>query len=376
MNFIVKNDGQGSPLTIYRGIVIAIVMMFLITPLFDFGHNISTALTDDVISVSGLNSGSSAESKISNSIVRSMIYTEETEPDNINYLVAHWKDVNINDTDGGVVGIGDTYKYSVNFFMLIVLATVTIFLLFFVAIQMAKRVMEIALFKIIGPFCCTSLTNNGKTFETWCKSTMGLFLITVVQFVCIGLLLTMFGTAFQDTGIMTGIFLVIGALLFIISTPTLINSLLGQQSGMMSAFGDMQSMMALGQGVSQGLGIAKAGTMGALSLGANVIGKGANLVSGGVNKISNMLNRGKGITGEQMDQVKESMSNHNSYKASQQVKSFVNENSKRKNDNVMNMDNSNPFKNPHNMRYNPIRNQYMNQSGLQANNNNIDGDSL
>lgn len=373
MNYIVKNDGRGSPLSIYRGIVLAIVMMFLIAPLFDFGHKFSTSLTDSVISVSGLSTGASAESKISKAIVRAMVYEDETKANDITYVVDHWKDVDINDTTGGVVGIGDKYKYSLNFFMLIVLAVVTIFLLFFVAIQMSKRVMEIALYKIIGPFCCTSLTNNGKAFETWCKSSMGLFLITVVQFVCIGLLLNMFGSAFSDNGTLTGIFLIIGALLFIISTPTIINSLLGQTSGMMSAFGDMQSLMAVGTGVSQGLGLAKAGTMGALSLGANVVGKGANIVSGGVGKISNMLNRGKTLTEEQRNAVKESFANHNPHKAQQQVKDFLNENSKGKfGGNPMKMDKSNPFKQPYSMRYNPIRNQYMSQSGLETNNSNID----
>lgn len=368
MNFIVKNDGKGNPLTIYRGIVIAIVMMFLITPLFNFGHNISTMLTDDVIKVSGLNTGTNAETKISKAIVRAMVYDNETKEDDIDYVVSNWKSVDINSTEGGVLGIGDCYKYSLNFFMLIVLSIITIFLLFFVAIQMAKRIMEIALFKIIAPFCCTSLTNNSKSFEVWCKSSMGLFLVTVVQFISIGLMLNMFNSAFQDNGTMVGIFLVIGALLFIISTPTIINSLLGQQSGMMSAFGDIQSLMAVGQATTQGLGLAKAGTMGALSVGASVIGKGGNLVSGGVNKISNLLRKGTILTGDQVDQVKESIANHNSYKAQQKVNEFINQNSKGKYGNIMKMDNSNPFLHPHSLRYNPIRNQYMNQSTLQADN--------
>lgn len=376
MNYIVKNESKGSPLSVYRGIVLAIVMMFLITPLFDFGHNISTALTNDVISVSGMNTGSSAESKISKAIIRSMIYENETKESDINYLVENWKTIEINSTSGGVMGVGDYYKYSLNFFMLIVLAIVTIFLLFFVAIQMAKRVMEIALYKIIGPFCCTSLTSDGRAFSTWCKSSMGLFLVTVVQFVSIGLLLAMFGSAFADNGTLTGLFLVIGALLFIINTPTIINSLLGQQSGMMSAFGDMQSMVALGLGTAQGLSTAKAGAIGALSTGASVISKGYNVVSGGINKISSMFNKNSTLNSDQMSAVKESMANHNPYRARQQINSFLNENSKGKYGNVMKMDTSNPFRNPYNIRYNPIRNQYMNNSGLQTNNKGINGDDL
>lgn len=370
MNYIVKNDGKGSPLTIYRGIVIAIAMMFLVTPLFDFGHKVSTALTDDVISVSGLQKGTGVESSISKSIVRSMVYANETKKKDITYLVNNWKTVNINSTEGGVAGIGDKYKYSLNFFMLIVISVITIFLLFFVAIQMAKRVMEIALYKIIAPFCCSSLTSNGKAFEVWSKNVMGLFLITVVQFISLGLMLTMFGSAFKETGTMTGLFLIIGALLFIIGTPTIINSLLGQQSGMMSAFGDMQSLMAMGHASAHGLGIAKAGVMGSLSIGSSVIGRSANSVSGGVNKISNMLNRSHSMSPVQMDTIKDSLSNHNSYKAGQQVNSFLSENNKGKSGgSSIKSNDSNGFFTSNNMQYNPIRNQYMNHSSLQSHNN-------
>ena len=89
----------------------------------------------------------------------------------------------------------------------------------------------------------------------------------------------MFGSAIKDNGTLTGIFLIIGALLFIISTPTLISSLLGQQSGMMSAFGDIQSLMAVGTGINAGLGIAKAGTMSTLGTGANVIRYGGRKIA-------------------------------------------------------------------------------------------------
>ncbi len=367
MNYIVKNDGRGSPLTIYRGVILAIVMMFLINPLFQFGYDFSTKTTDAVISVSGMSGSSSAEGTISKALIRAMSYDDEMKESDKNYLINNWKTIDINSTEGGVVGIGDVYKYSLNFFMLIVLSIVTIFLLFFVAIQMAKRVMEIALMKIVGPFCCTSLTNNqSKAFETWTKSTMGYFLITIVQFICIGLLLNMFGSAIQDNGTLTGIFLIIGALLFVISTPTLISSLLGQQSGMMSAFGDMQSLLAIGSGVNAGLSLAKAGSMSALGMGANVVKGGANKISGG---ISNMFggHGGGSLNKEQMANVQEKLGQHNSYGANQLVKQYTQENMKKKP--TTSFTNSNPYKNPFSMQYNPIRNQYMSNSGLEANSN-------
>lgn len=367
IKYIVKGDDRSSPLSVYKGIVLAIIMMFLVTPLFQFGHNISTELTDAVIEVSGMNEDSNSENTISKAIIRAMIYENEMESNKIDYLTSNWKTIDINETSGGFVGLGDCYVYSLNFFMLIVLAIVTIFLLFFVAIQMAKRVMEIALYKILAPFCCTGLTNeNSKSFEIWCKSSMGVFLITVVQFVCIGLLLNLFGSAFTDNGNLTGIFLVIGALLFIISTPTIVSTLLNQQSGIMTAFGDIQSLMALGSGISQGVSLASAGTSWALSTGANIIGGGNNIANGGINNISNMLNKGNRLTTEQQSVVKESINNHNSRKAYQQVGDFLKENRGQNfNNNVMKYTNTNPFKQPFSMKYNPIKNQYMNQNDSQ-----------
>ena len=90
MNHIIKSDSNSSPLQVYRGIILAIVVMFLVPALFNFGHNVATAMTDAVISVSGMGNGESAETSISRAIVRSMVYEDETNPNDIEYLVDHW----------------------------------------------------------------------------------------------------------------------------------------------------------------------------------------------------------------------------------------------------------------------------------------------
>ena len=110
MNYIVKNDNKGSPLLIFRGVTLAIVMMFLITPLFQFGHQVSTSLTDSVISVSGMNS-QNQESLISNSLIRAMVYDEKTKPEDKEYLVENWKDIDINETEGDFIGIQTIHTF-------------------------------------------------------------------------------------------------------------------------------------------------------------------------------------------------------------------------------------------------------------------------
>lgn len=375
MNHIIKNDGRDSPLTIFKGVVLAITMMFLISPLFTFGYQVSNSLNNAVISVSGMSSKSSDnEGTISKAIITSMVYDDEMEKKDRDYLIEHWKTVDINQKEGGIAGIGDVYTYSVDFFMLVVLSIVTVFLLFFIAIQIAKRVMEIALFKILGPFCCTSLTtNNPQAFQTWCKSTMGLFLITVVQFVSLGLMLNMFGSAIKDNGTMAGIFLILGALLFIISSPTMVSSLLGQQSGLMTAFGDMQSIMAMGQGIRAGISGAGFGVLSAgnkLANGVSVIPKSIGYMSGVKTQFNNYKASADGnLTAlrktafsefrkpfaSAYNHMRESYENHH-------------KNAFKNGSTPFRADNSNPFGNPHGVQFNAVRQQYQDASGNELNN--------
>ena len=78
-----------------------------------------------------------------------------------------------------------------------------------------------------------------------------------------------------------------------------------------------------------------------------------------------MLNKGNKLTTEQQSVVKESLNKHNSARAYQQVSDFLRENKGQKKDNVMKYSNSNPFMQPYSMKYNPIRNKYMNKNGLE-----------
>ena len=274
LNHIVRSDNRESPLSVYRGIVLAIFMMFLITPLFQFGHQASTELT------------------ISKMLVQSMSNDDEMKKDDKKYLINNLRSVDINDTTRK--GLTKYYKYSVNFFVLSLLSILVVFLLFFVAIQMSKRVLEIALYRILAPFCCISLlSSHSKSFSVWLKCTMGAFLVTSVQFVSIGLMINMIGDAINENGNLVGIFLIIGALLFIINTPQIVNSLLGQQSGIMSAFGDIQSMLAIGTGLKAGASL----TAGALVKGASVIPKGVGYAAGVKNQFSNYRSNGSSFMG-------------------------------------------------------------------------------
>lgn len=354
MNHIIKNDGKSNPLNIYKGIVLAIVMMFLIPSLFKFGHQFSSKLTDAVIKINIVENSNISETKISNLVVSSMIHNNETKEDDAEYIKNNWNIVDINDTEYDDDG-KEVYKYSLNLFMLIVLSILVMFLFFFIAIQMSKRVIEIALYKIIGPFCCTSLTSNSKAFETWIKCTMGAFLVTVAQFVSIGLLFNLFGTAFEQSNVLVGLFLIIGALLFIINTPEIITSLLDQKVGAMSGYGDIQSLVAIGTGLKSGFDVAsQAGNLGLskVSSVSSKINVGATNIKGG---FENMFKSKDKFTEEQKQTVKDNINKHNSSKAWSYTKDFTNQNMNKKTSNYSDMNNN--FKRHDNMKFNQNTNQ-------------------
>lgn len=351
LNHIVRTNHE-SPLVVYRGAILAIVMMFLIPPLFSFGHDFSTRLNTAVLSVSHYRESAKVESKISTSIVLAMTDTASMSKEDKENFIKNWKKVKINDKKGDVLGFGGQYKYNINFFLLLAIVIIVVFLLIFVGVQMAKRIIELAIYKIIGPFCCTSLTNkNSNSFGTWIKNLMGLFLITTVQLVSLGLLIEMCASIMDGTNVLIGIFLLIGALLFVINTPTIISSLLGQQSGIMSAFGDLQAMLAIGQGISSVASFASSG----LSSVTSVVGGGISKMGSSIN---NNFKGGSTPSGLDTSTSQNSTSRHNNY-ARDNLKN-----------NVLKMDNHNPFMRPYSLNYNAMRNQYIGGDGI--NNNNID----
>lgn len=83
-------------------------------------------------------------------------------------------------------------------------------------------------------------------------------------------------------------------------------------------------------------------------------------MSGGASILSNMMNKGKKLTPEQKDVVQESIRQHNSRKAWEQTKDFTNQNSKGRYGSNSSTSSNSGFNNFNNMRFNTMRNQYMN----------------
>lgn len=250
MRYFVDQEDNSSPTKVFKGVIFAIVMMFLIPPLFNWGYDLSSRMTQYVVSVSSNNTGSavSIESSMSSMILTAFADNDKMEEKDKKYFIEHWWTVDYNDVvDDGLFNSGK-YKYSFSTFTIFLVGLVVSVLLFFIGIQVAKRIIELALYKAIAPFVCTSLVSNkSHSFEVWCKGVMGTFLVTTVQYLCIGILFNVYGQVASGTSyVMSSILIVIGALLFIISSPQLVSALLNANTGATANMSELHSIAALG----------------------------------------------------------------------------------------------------------------------------------
>ena len=250
MHYFVNQEDNSSPTRVFKGIIISIVLMFLIPPLFNWGYDLSSKMTQYVISASSTaeTSPTSIEASMSSMILTAFADDEKMYEKDKKYFIENWWSVDYNEVvDDGLFSSGK-YKYSFNTFTIFLVGLVVVVLLLFIGIQVAKRVIELALYKAIAPFVCTSMVSNrSRAFEVWVKGVMGAFLVTTVQYLCIGILFNVFGQVSSGTSYaMSVILIVIGALLFIISSPQLVSALLNANTGAISNMGELHTLAAMG----------------------------------------------------------------------------------------------------------------------------------
>lgn len=250
MKYFINQDDNSSPIRVFKGIIFSIVMMFLIPPIFNWGYDLSSKMTQYVISASSSaeTSPTSFEASMSSMILTAFADDNKMDEKDKKYFIENWFTADYNDVmNDGLLDAGE-YKYSFSTFPIFLTGLVVVILLFFIGIQVAKRVIELALYKAIAPFVCTSLiSNRSHTFEVWSKGVMGTFLVTTVQYLCIGILFNVFGSVAKETNYaMTVILIIIGGLLFIISSPQLVSALLNANAGAVSGSGELHSIIAMG----------------------------------------------------------------------------------------------------------------------------------
>ena len=252
MRFFVDEDTNISPFSSFKGVVIAIIVMFLVPFLFNWGYDLSSKMTQLVITTSSQAESSSqtAGATVTSMILNAFADDKKMTEENKKYFIENWWNVDYNEEESTGL-IGSEYKYSFNTFAVFVVGLVVVVLLFFVGIQISKRIMELSLYKSIAPFVCTSLVNNkSPTFNYWVKGVLGAFLITTIQYLCMGIFFNVLGTMTDSTHNAIAILLIIiGALFFVISSPNLITALINANAGTLSNFREVAAMVAVGAGI-------------------------------------------------------------------------------------------------------------------------------
>ena len=216
---------------------------------------------------------------------------------------------------------------------------------------MTKRSIELALYKIISPFVSSTLTNDqSKVFSTWFRSTMGIFLITIVQFISLGLVINILNTSNFNENNLVAVFFTFGSLLFIVGTPTLISSLLDQQSGALSSLNEVRSIMAVGSGVKAGIGIATGLSSKALSIGSFVGGGAMRYGRKGIKFADDHFKNKTYFTEKQKATINDDLKRGQFWSAGQKANEYAQEQFRKKyhrdftSPNFYNSSNSNNFK--------------------------------
>lgn len=88
MRYFVDQDDNSSPTRVFKGIVFCVVMMFLIPPIFNWGYDLSSKMTQYVVSVSSNNTASvtSFESSMSSMILNAFADDDKMKEEHKNIL--------------------------------------------------------------------------------------------------------------------------------------------------------------------------------------------------------------------------------------------------------------------------------------------------
>ena len=163
-----------------------------------------------------------------------------------------------------------TYQYfpkTSNLIILVIVAVASVYLFALIAIQIVGRIISLLLKICIAPFALSGIVEEkDNSFSTWTKLCAADFVTAFFQSVLLTLVLHAI-SAIRLSPLATVAFL-IGALASVLNAPAGIASILGSDIGTLSAMQSMQTTMAMGHAVGNGvraagMGIGLAGKTGA-----------------------------------------------------------------------------------------------------------------
>ncbi|MDY4869403.1 MAG: hypothetical protein SO150_03555 [Faecalicoccus sp.] len=149
------------------------------------------------------------------------------------------------------------YVWQFGMFMSIVGCAIYVVLLFMLIIQIAVRMIAIGFYYIIGPICCTSLTNyqNPQMFNVWRNTLLGQWAMNVTQIFLLSLFVGLIDSITKASAsypIATAA-LYFGAFSLILSAPNFVQAMIGGYSaGVMESLNQIRGGFGMAAGAVGG----------------------------------------------------------------------------------------------------------------------------
>ncbi|MGL5383462.1 MAG: hypothetical protein ACRDCC_08260 [Culicoidibacterales bacterium] len=291
---MIELDGQANTM-VYRRTLFAIIWMFLSIAAFDTALPIVQDLAQAAVSISGKQDEGNFD--FSTNIASSLLSQETANQQEYKPIIQEQIkngtfDASLRCGDEAAKGMcasdanKDGYVYSLGSMgIILILCFVTALLTAVIGIQVARRLLETVVLKALAPLCASSWISDAQATRarTWQKMATGVLLATAGQLFALSISLVVFdqinniinadGTAF----VYGYILLVIGIILFVIFTPTTINTLVDGQTSLSEGFQELMTIkggMDLAKGAVGGLA-AIGGVAGGLAKGVGSMATGA-----------------------------------------------------------------------------------------------------
>lgn len=159
------------------------------------------------------------------------------------------------DTDDG----HEQYEYvwDVGLFMCIIGLAIYVVLLFIITIQIAVRMIAIGFYYIIGPLCCTSLTNyqNPQAFNVWKSTMIGQWAMNLTQIFLLSLMVSLLDSITKATSTypIACAALYFGAFSLILSAPNFVQAMIGGYSaGIFETMNQIRGGFGMASGIVSG----------------------------------------------------------------------------------------------------------------------------
>ena len=112
MRYFVDQDDNSSPTRVFKGIIFCVVMMFLIPPIFNWGYDLSSKMTQYVVSVSSNNTASatSFESSMSSMILNAFADDDKMKEEHKKYFIENWFTADYNEVEDDGLFDSGVYK--------------------------------------------------------------------------------------------------------------------------------------------------------------------------------------------------------------------------------------------------------------------------